>query len=173
MGGQAPDSRIHPAGCQRLQQGSYVTRYEVVEDNTGHHDLAYDPGYLVNVDIFDDGPTEAYASHRVDYGTAYFDDYCFIKDKLDRSLSDTENLVPEKLALLLERYSGNSIQLPAHYGLDPNVYGSIETYRRQVVDELSLWASCNSLEELDSAMDEVIAGNSRLEASWKSIRKQL
>ena len=158
---------------ERLQQGSYVTRYEVVEDNTGYHELFYDPDYLVNVDIFDDGPTEAYASHRVDYGTAYFDDYGFIKDMLDRSLSDTDILVPEKLALLLERYGGDSVQLPAHHGFDPDIYGSVGTYRRQVVDELSLWVSCNSLEELDSAMDGVTAGNSKLEASWKKIRKQL
>lgn len=46
-------------------------------------------------------------------------------------------------------------------------------YRRQIVDELSLWAECNSLEELESAMKAVTKGNREYKVAWKDIRRQL
>lgn len=158
---------------ESLPEGSCITRLSKVSDNTKHTNLEYDPDYLVNIDIFDDGPTEAYASHRVNYGTGYFDDHNFDTVILGRTLSDTEKLVPDKLALLLDRYNGNSLQLPAHYGCPQEIYGSIEMYRRQIVDELSLWAECNSLEELESAMKAVTKGNYSVLPVYESIAELL
>lgn len=53
------------------------------------------------------------------------------------------------------------------------VHLRIEMYRRQIVDELSLWAECNSLEELESAMKAVTKGNREYKVAWKDIRRQL
>lgn len=48
---------------------------------------------------------------------------------------------------------GESIQLPAHEGVDDTVYGSLAVYRREIVEELTCWANSRSAEELDAAMN--------------------
>ena len=71
-----------------------------------------------------------------------------------RSLAETEQLMPGKLLLLLNRYAGNSVQLPPHEGVDDTVYGSLAIYRQEVIEELSQWAANHSFEELDAAVRE-------------------
>lgn len=49
-----------------------------------------------------------------------------------QTLTETEQLTSEKLLLLLERYMGNSLALPAHEGVDDKVYGSLTVYQQEV-----------------------------------------
>lgn len=161
---------------------SYVDRFpegrckiisRKVEDNDAYVALPYDADTLANVIIYDDGHTEGWASHRAGHNLSNFDYFPFLKNMLERTLADSEQLIPEKLAILLERYDGRSIQLPAHWGFEPDIYGSIEMYRKQIVDELAEWVSNNSFKELDSAMKSVVASKRDLKPVWKDIRKRI
>lgn len=103
----------------------------------------------------------------------------YYKEILDRlTLAGTEQLMPGKLLLLLERYQGNSIQLPAHIGVADTVYGSLEMYRKEVVDVLNIWMDNHSVEEMDKTIQEAISSISdeteRLQftQTWEEIKKQ-
>ena len=93
-----------------------------------------------------------------------------------RTLVGTEKLIPEKLLLLLERYHGDSKQLPAHVGINDTIYGSLAIYQQEVVEELTLYAQTHSLEELDEAVSAAIKGAREpeaLRAVWLEIKGQL
>lgn len=135
--------------------------------------LPYDSEKPFNLNIYDDGPTQATGSHKASTGTGILDDTAFVEEMFSRSLAKTELLMPGKLLLLLERYQGNSVQLPAHEGVDDTVYGSLAVYQQEVIEELGQWAKNHSLSELDTAMQEAIANTEEsgdyLDA-WEEIR---
>lgn len=138
--------------------------------------LPYDGTKLFNLDIFDDGPTQATGSHRATAGTGIIDDTPYLEEMFSRSLAETEQLMPGKLLLLLERYQGGSVQLPAHEGVDDSIYGSLAVYRQEVIEELGQWVENHSLAELDDAMQEAAADrkdSEKLLAAWKEIRKKI
>ena len=81
--------------------------------------------------------------------------------------------MPAKLRLLLERYQGRSIQLPAHTGIDDSAYGSLKVYQQEVVEELTNYAKHHSLEELNTAMLGVTANNSMLISTWEEVKQQI
>ena len=120
-------------------------------------DLPYNEEKLFNINIYDDGPTESYGSHRATSGTGVVDDVPYLKAMFERGLAQNEILTEEKLLLLLERYMGESTQLPAHEGVDDSVYGSLAIYRQEIVEELACWVANNSIEELDVAVKSAIA----------------
>lgn len=158
---------------EQIPQGRGVSRCSKIEDIDADIVHEYDPSVLINIDIYDDGPAEAYSSHRKIYGNGIIDDYPFLKDMVERSLSGTEILVPEKLILLLERYSGKSLQLPPRKGVDKTVYGSPQVYRKEIVEELALWASCHTFEELESGMAGAAGQDKDLTRTWKKVRRQV
>ena len=129
----------------------------VIEDLDADSDLPYNGEKLFNLNIYDDGPTESYGSHRATSGTGVVNDVPYLKAMFDRGLAQNEILTDGKLLLLLERYMGKSIQLPAHEGVDDRVYGSLAIYRQEIVEELTCWAANNSIEELDAAVKSAIA----------------
>ena len=120
-------------------------------------DLPYHEEKLFNLNIYDDGPTESYGSHRATSGTGVVNDVPYLKAMFERGLAQNEILTDGKLILLLERYMGESIQLPAHEGVDDSVYGSLAIYRQEIVEELACWAANNSIEELDVAVKSAVA----------------
>lgn len=141
-------------------------------DNT----LYYNSEKPFTLNIFDDGPTQAAGSHRATSGTGIIDDSPYLEEMFSRSLAQTELLMPGKLLLMLERYQGNSIQLPAHEGVDDTVYGSLAVYRQEVIEELGQWAENHSLAELDAAMREAIANmeeSGGYLGAWEEIRAAL
>lgn len=158
---------------EQIPEGRGISKCFLVHDIDADIVHPYDPAKLINIDIYDDGPAEAYSSHRRAYGKGRIDDYPFLKDMVTRSLAQTETLVPEKLVLLLERFQGRSVQLPVRKGVDRTVYGSPEIYRKEVVEELSLWASCHSLEELEEGMTGAIGDDKGLGKTWKQVRRQV
>lgn len=129
----------------------------IIEDLDADSDLPYHEEKLFNLNIYDDGPTESYGSHRATSGTGVVNDVPYLKAMFERGLAQNEILTDGKLILLLERYMGESIQLPAHEGVDDSVYGSLAIYRQEIVEELACWAANNSIEELDVAVKSAVA----------------
>lgn len=160
---------------------SELTNVEhVVIDNPDEDfDLPFNPGKLFNVIIYDDGPTESFGSHSASTGAGTHDDTPYLEAMFERGLAQNEVLTSGKLLLLLERYMGESEQLPAHEGVDDSVYGSLGMYRQEIVEELSCWVSNHSLEELDTAVMEAITSQnneqneSKYMTVWKEIRNEL
>ena len=57
------------------------------------------------------------------------------------------NFLPDgKLQLLVERYAGCSIQLPAHG--EEEIYGSLSVYRREVLEELAAYQKAHPKEAI-------------------------
>lgn len=87
-------------------------------------------------------------------------------------------LTNKKLLLLLERYQGKSVQLPAHTDVDDSIYGSLATYQKEIVEEFSQWADNHSKEELNSSVETAISTLDKNEQSvyteaWSSIWTQI
>ncbi|MCI6813415.1 MAG: hypothetical protein SOX11_10360 [Lachnospiraceae bacterium] len=129
----------------------------IIEDLDADSDLPYNEKKLFNLNIYDDGPTESYGSHRATSGTGVVNDVPYLKAMFDRGLVQNEILTNGKLILLLERYMGESVQLPVHEGVDDSIYGSLAIYRQEIVEELACWAKNHSIDELDTAMKSAIA----------------
>lgn len=129
----------------------------IIEDLDADSDLPYNEEKLFNLNIYDDGPTESYGSHRATSGTGVVNDVPYLKAMFDRGLVQNEILTNGKLILLLERYMGESVQFPVHEGVDDSIYGSLAIYRQEIVEELACWAKNHSIDELDTAMKSAIA----------------
>lgn len=151
----------------------------IIDDPNENSSMSYDAEKLFNILIYDDGPTQSYGSHRATSGTGMIDDVPYLKAMFERGLAQNEILTSGKLILLLERYMGESIQLPAHEGVDDTVYGSLAVYRQEIVEELFCWVSNHSLEELDAAVVEAVASldepqeESKYWNVWEEIRSKL
>lgn len=129
---------------------------------------------LLTINIFDDGPMNPKGSHTAPGTTGSMDTIPYLEEMFSRTLAGTEKPAPGKLVLLLERYLGNSTQLPAHEGVDDTVYGSLVVYRQEVVEELSQYAANHSLEELDTAVDDALESadnRAELETAWVAIKE--
>jgi len=134
---------------------------------------------LITVNVIDDGPISAKSSHMAPGSTGVYDAIPYLEKMFDKGLQGTEKLVSEKLLLLLDRYEGNSLQLPAHKNVDDSAYGSLAIYQREIVQELSAYVKNHSLEELDSAVNKAIEAstdNSMKNAyntAWNEIKNNL
>ncbi|KJK28335.1 alpha/beta hydrolase family protein [Paenibacillus polymyxa] len=155
------------------------TVHIIITDPDKDSILPYDSKKPFNLNIYDDGTVESYGSHRATSGTGVTDDIPYLRDMLSRSLAETEMLLPGKLLLLLDRYQGESIQLPAHQGIDDTVYGSLVIYQQEVVEELNQWAENHSLDELNhfikgsiTNIDDTVLKN-QYTATWKEIKEKL
>ena len=133
----------------------------------------YDPVKPFNINISDDGPVERYGSHNSGNPSGTVDMIPYLKDMASRSLAYTEMLRPGKVRLLLERYAGRSVQLPAHVGIDDNVYGSLSVYRQEVVEEMNRYVQHHSLQELEDVVRVIIVADSSLKDCWEDIRPRL
>lgn len=151
----------------------------VIDDPDEDFELPFNPGKLFNVIIYDDGPTESYGSHSASTGAGTHDDTPYLEAMFERGLAQNEVLTSGKLLLLMERYMGESVQLPAHEGVDDTVYGSLAVYRQEIVEELACWASNHSVEELDAAVMKAISSlnheqkKSKYRTVWEDIRYEL
>ena len=148
-----------------------IQRY-VLENQYIDMDMPYGEG-LLTINIFDDGPMSGKGSHTAPGTSGSMDTIKYLEDMFSRTLAQTEKAAPEKLLLLLERYLGNSAQLPAHEGADDTVYGSLAIYRQEVAEELAQYLRNHSAEELDAAIAAAIRGSgseTELRAVWEGIR---
>jgi hypothetical protein len=132
--------------------------------------VSYDSAKPFNINVSDDGPVESYSSHNNGNPQGAVDMIPFLKDMESRSLASTEMLRPGKVKLLLERYAGMSVQLPAHEGIDDAVYGSLKVYQDEVMEELGRYAKNHSVKEIDEMVSSI--NDSDLLAVWNEIRKR-
>lgn len=138
-----------------------------------NRDIAFDAVKPFNINVCDDGPCEGYGSHSTAMGAGVSYDVPFMKEMFSRTLANTEFLTKGKLRLLLERYAGKSLALPAHEGVDDSVYGSLAVYRSEIVEGLARYAANHSLSELSDAMEMTIASDTVLRDTWEEIKRQL
>lgn len=133
--------------------------------------VSYDATRPFNINVSDDGPVESYSSHNNGdpQGTVYMIPY--LKDMVTRSLASTELLRPGKVRLLLERYTGRSVQLPAHKGIDDSAYGSLKVYQDEVVEELRRYAGNHSVKEIDEMVASI--NDASLSETWKEIKERI
>ena len=75
---------------------------------------------------------------------------------LSRTAAKTNILTPEKLRSFLERYQGKSVQLPAHEGIDDEVYGSLNIYRKEIIEHLAYWVGNNGKKALNDVFEAVL-----------------
>lgn len=121
-------------------------------------EVKYDTAVMFNINIFNNGPVEAYGDHSSGkVGKGQLVQIGYMKAMMQQSLAKTERLMPGKLLLMLERYQGKSIQLPAHRGIDDTVYGSLAIYQQEVVEELATYAHNHSLAELEKGVGSAIS----------------
>ncbi len=152
-----------------------VTQVFALENHHVDMDMPYSDK-LLTINVIDDGPMSARSSHTAPDTYGSMDAIPYLEEMFSRTLAGTEKAVPEKLLLLLRRYQGESVQLPAHEGVDDTAYGSLAVYRREVVDELALYASNHSLDELDEDVRSAISGaedEARLVQTWEEIRSEI
>ena len=131
---------------------------------------------LLTINIFDDGPMDPKGSHTAPGTYGSLDSIPYLESMFEKSLANTEKLVPEKLMLMIERYEGNSVQLPAHEGINDAIYGSKAVYRLEVVEELQQYVHNHSLSELDKVMEDTLILSDDKEhtaTTWKEIRNYL
>lgn len=131
---------------------------------------------LLTINIFDDGPMSAKGSHTAPGTSGSLDTMPYLEEMLSHGLAATEQAVPEKLALMLRRYLGKSSQLPAHEGVDDEVYGSLAVYRAEVIEELARYVAHHSLAELEARVTAAIAqadDAEELTAAWREVRQAL
>ena len=133
--------------------------------------VSYDVARPFNINVSDDGPVESYSSHNNGNPQGAVDMIPYLKDMVTRSLASTELLRPGKVRLLLERYAGRSVQLPAHEGIDDSAYGSLKVYQDEVVEELGRYAGNHSVKEID----EMVASfnDASLSETWKEIKERI
>ena len=142
----------------------------IKEQMDGKCDLPFESDRMFNIIIFDDGPTQSYGSHSVAKEVETVDDTAYLETMFDRGLAENEILTEGKLLLLLERYMGESIQLPAHTGLDDSVYGSLAVYRQEIIEELTCYADNHSFDELNEAVLKAVSDQDvRYMTSWEEI----
>lgn len=152
---------------------------EKIEDPDRNRIMAFDADKLFTINISDDGAPEGYGSHKAISGKGGVDQLPYLRETIARSASKTEILASGKLVLLLARYQGKSVQLPAHVSeKNEEVYGSLRVYQREVVDELALWAQTHSFNQLEEAVEKAIdqldnAERTSYADAWKAIKEQL
>ena len=152
-----------------------TTERYVLENQYVDMDMPYSDR-LLTINIFDDGPMSAKGSHTAPGTIGSMDIIPYLEEMFSRTLSDTEKLTSGKILLLLDRYSGNSLQLPAHEGIDDSLYGSLVIYRQEIIDDFVQYAENHSLEEIDEAVLAAIEGSDHAEMlrdAWNEIKIQL
>lgn len=141
--------------------------------------IRYDKAKLYNITIYDEGPTQSYGSHDLGIHFPEIDTIPYVAEMFEKTLKDTEILLPGKILLLMNRYQGKSMQLPAHLGVDDTVYGSFAIYQKEIEDELRIWSSNHSKEELieavESAMESVNLEEEKLQLqkTWEVILNKI
>ena len=87
------------------------------------------------IEIINDGEPWSHGGHDAGRSKGRTSDVNFIRHSFAEGLRGN-TLTEEKLALLVARYAGCSIQFPAHEG---EIYGSLRMYRQEVVEELAAY----------------------------------
>lgn len=152
----------------------FIKKYKL-ENKHFNMDMPYSDK-LLTINIYDDGPISAKGSHTAPGTSGNSDSITYLKDMFSKTLKETEKLVPEKLILMLDRYQGNSKQLPSHVGVDDEVYGSLAIYPKEIIEELLVYKNNHSMEELDNAINDLFENYNtkiRYQDIWNEIKEKV
>ena len=134
---------------------TYV-RYQPASDET--IPMPYDRDYAFNINIFDEGPMEGYAGHRLMSSNGGLVSEEYLMYNMEKGAGQTVWLSVEKLKNMLNRYSGGSIPLPHRSGVHENLYGSPTIYRKEIAEELQDFAKNHTAESINAVMDALLNG---------------
>ncbi|MDO5628066.1 MAG: hypothetical protein Q4G43_07075 [Mobilicoccus sp.] len=155
----------------------HTVTYTDVRGREGPVAMPVDDAALVTINVYDDGPPETSASHHAADNATTVSHVDFLAAQFARASVPT-HLGAEKLTLLIERYAGHSVQLPAHEDIDDTVYGSVAIYREEIIESLRDWARHHDAADLDALADEAIttmAPDERDEAAhtWAHMKERV
>ena len=77
---------------------------------------------------------------------------------------------------MLERYAGESVQLPPHEGVNDTIYGSLTVYRQEIIEELRTYVENHSFKDLDDQMEMAIINSKdpdKFFQIWNTVKFEL
>ena len=174
MGSNYPGILSHSLEEEAAPDEICVQYYKLENKNVDMEMTAGDK--LLTINIFDDGPMNPKGTHTAPGTTGNLDTVKFLEEMFEKTLKDTEKAESAKLILMLERYAGESVQLPPHEGIDDTVYGSLVVYRQEIIEELRAYAANNSFKELDARMERAIINSKapdKFSQIWNVVKAEL
>lgn len=154
MGSDYPGILSHSLEEEADPDEICVQYYKLENQNVDMEMTASDK--LLTIHIFDDGPMNPKGTHTAPGTTGNLDTVKFLEEMFEKTLKNTEKAESAKLILMLERYAGESVQLPPHEGIDDTAYGSLVVYRQEIIEELKTYVANHSFKELDDQMETAI-----------------
>lgn len=151
--------KLNKALEERLPQTDTHTNCIPAHHSDDDWKIPFEENMRFNIVILDEGAIEGYASHSIYPGTGRADDTPYLEAMFLRGATKTNVLTKEKLEMLVTRYEGKSVQLPAHKGIEDEVYGSLAVYRKEVVGELKKWVSDNGMKAFATLCKKLISSN--------------
>ena len=136
-------------------------------------ELPFDPDRPFTIDIYEEGAPEAYAGHSLNSFTEVLSDLPFLRYCFSRGCSGTNFLTKGKIRILLERYTGCSVNLPAHEGADDSVYGSLAVYREEILEMFRQYRSSHPDEKVVRMLREAAEADSALSEAAEEIIRML
>ena len=174
MGSDYPGILSHSLEEEADPDEICVQYYKLENQNVDMEMTASDK--LLTINIFDDGPMNPKGTHTAPGTTGNLDTMKFLEEMFEKTLKGTEKAESAKLILMLERYAGESVQLPPHEGIDDTIYGSFAVYRQEVIEELRAYVVNNSFEALDDQMETAIANSKdpgKFSQIWKVVKAKV
>lgn len=152
---------------EQLPEGAYTQRLIPLVPKGSVGELPFDEKPF-QINIVDEGEPLSHGSHGSDIPKGNVSDLFYLRGKFEEG-NGNNFLTDKKLRLLLERYAGLSIQLPPHEG---DVYGSLAFYRKEVLEELSVYFDKHPTENPSQRLKKILLEEPGLvEATEECIRK--
>lgn len=174
MGSDYPGILSHSLEEEADPDEICVQYYKLENQNVDMEMTASDK--LLTINIFDDGPMNPKGTHTAPKTTGNLDTMKFLEEMFEKTLKGTEKAESAKLILMLERYAGESVQLPPHKDIDDTLYGSLAVYRKEVIEEFKSFVENNSFEVLDDQMEKAIINSKdpvKMLQIWNEVKAEL
>ena len=174
MGSDYPGILSHSLEEEADPDEICVQYYKLENQNVDMEMTASDK--LLTINIFDDGPMNPKGTHTAPKTTGNLDTMKFLEEMFEKTLKGTEKAESAKLILMLERYAGESVQLPPHKDIDDTLYGSLAVYRKEVIEEFKSFVENNSFEVLDDQMEKAIINSKdsvKMSQIWNEVKAEL
>lgn len=174
MGSDYPGILSHSLEEEADHDEICVQYYKLENQNVDMEMTASDK--LLTINIFDDGPMNPKGTHTAPKTTGNLDTMKFLEEMFEKTLKGTEKAESAKLILMLERYAGESVQLPPHKDIDDTLYGSLAVYRKEVIEEFKSFVENNSFEVLDDQMEKAIINSKdpvKMLQIWNEVKAEL
>lgn len=161
---------LNKSFVEMLPEGSYTERLLPLVPEGETEDLPFDEKPF-QIDIYDEKEPQSYGSHGTGLPQGYASDIAYLKRYMkDGNVS--QFLTKEKAVLLLERYAGISMQLPAHDG-NPDIYGSRDIYQKEVTEELLSYAVSHPEEDICEKLMEAARTRAELKKAAEKCCEQI